>query len=132
MGNKSIEVVVKCRKRARWYQERLNDLINFLCGKAHLKMKDKLQAQAMLRELKERFSQDNRIHNSVRRSSGLSQEEYELHRTIFEASTELRAHTNSHPVSSCWIDQLYASRLDVDHYLSGLVSREEKAKDTGE
>lgn len=88
---------------------------------------EKAKAQAMMRELKERFAEDCEVSKSVRRCEQMTAEEADFYNAVVKASTCIQARSNTDPISSNWHGELYSCHIDIAHYLRhGLGMAEEE------
>ena len=109
--------VMACRVRACWYERQLETMIELLDGERPLSGSKKDQLQAMMRELKERFEDDDKVARPARRTEELSRVEQDYHHAVREASTRILVPSNSTP-DGWWLHDLYSCRVDIRHYLA--------------
>ena len=110
----------ECVKRARWYLNQVDALIVTFAGKTRMDEDERMQCQAMLREVKARFSIDKTTPQAEREASPVL---VEYHARMLEAGARLTMATHTTPSTARWREPLNACRTDLVNYLAEMQRR---------
>jgi hypothetical protein len=105
----------------RSFCNRCDALLKLIGGKNTLSRDETHQIRGLYASLKSDLKSETKRGATVRGSQSLNQFEFDyLMPALNEAICELRAPTNTNPITSNWHSELYAAKIDLLHMLRQL------------